>query len=97
MHMVLEGLLVSILQRHLGQFIDSDLKSLKVRQARMRTIAPCNASQEVGCALPRARAPSGGPMVGSYKPKECRSSPRRPLLPRFAHVDQVGFHRASAD
>ena len=34
MHMVLEGLLVSILQRHLGQFLDSDLKSLKVRRAR---------------------------------------------------------------
>ena len=27
--MVLEGLLVSILQRHLGQFLDSDLKALK--------------------------------------------------------------------
>ena len=27
--MVLEGLLVSILQRHLGQFLDSDLKELK--------------------------------------------------------------------
>ena len=39
---MLEGLLVSILQRHLGQFIDSDLRSLKVAASPRNTTAKNN-------------------------------------------------------